>query len=69
MIQKTLQSVLIKPAGPDCNLRCGYCFYLDKSKMFGQVQSHRMSLDILREVIRQVMIQGQSQVSFGWQGG
>lgn len=28
-----------------------------------------MSIDILRKVIRQVMTQGPSQVSFGWQGG
>jgi uncharacterized protein len=25
---------LIKPAGPDCNLRCNYCFYLPKSALF-----------------------------------
>ncbi len=27
-------SLLIKPAGPDCNLRCRYCFYLSKSELF-----------------------------------
>ena len=69
MIQKPLQSVLVKPAGPDCNLRCGYCFYLRKSEIFDQSQPHRMSIYTLQEVIRQVMNQGQAQVSFGWQGG
>ena len=27
---KPLSSILIKPAGPDCNLACEYCFYLNK---------------------------------------
>ncbi len=27
-------SLLIKPAGPDCNLRCDYCFYLCKHEIF-----------------------------------
>jgi uncharacterized protein len=69
MIQKPLQSVLVKPAGPDCNLRCGYCFYLRKSEIFDQSQPQRMSIYTLQEVIRQVMNQGQAHVSFGWQGG
>jgi uncharacterized protein len=29
-------SLLIKPAGPDCNLRCEYCFYLPKRALFEQ---------------------------------
>jgi len=28
--QKPLTSVLVKPAGPDCNMKCEYCFYLEK---------------------------------------
>lgn len=66
---KPLQSVLIKPAGPDCNLRCSYCFYLKKAEHFGPSRKHRMSEDILESVIRQVMTHGEQQVSFGWQGG
>jgi len=69
MAKKPLQSVLIKPAGPDCNLACRYCFYLKKGDMFGPSKTHRMSLEILEEVVRQVMTQGPAQVSFGWQGG
>lgn len=38
MIHKPLQSVLIKPAGPDCNLRCGYCFYLRENEILNQSQ-------------------------------
>ena len=66
---KPLNSLLIKPAGPDCNLACSYCFYLEKSALFPQVKPHRMSLSTLEEVIRQSMIQAGPQMSFGWQGG
>jgi uncharacterized protein len=68
-VQRKIQSVLIKPAGPDCNMRCRYCFYLEKAAQFPDVKRHRMTPAILREVVRQVMGQGDQQVSFGWQGG
>lgn len=66
---KPLQSVLIKPAGPDCNLNCTYCFYLKKSELFSETPRHRMSNEIQEELIRQVMQQGGQSVSFAWQGG
>jgi uncharacterized protein len=66
---KPLTSVLIKPAGPDCNLNCAYCFYLQKSALFPEQKTHRMSEEILKETVKQVMRQGGNQVSFGWQGG
>ena len=67
--KKTLSSVLIKPAGPDCNMACTYCFYLEKSALFSETKTHRMSEDILEETVKQVLSQGESEVSFGWQGG
>ncbi|MFH0989635.1 MAG: anaerobic sulfatase maturase [bacterium] len=66
---KPLTSVLIKPAGPDCNLDCSYCFYLQKSDIFPQVKVHRMGEQVLEETVRQIMTQSGSMVSFGWQGG
>ncbi|MFQ5753350.1 MAG: anaerobic sulfatase maturase, partial [bacterium] len=66
---KQLESVLVKPAGPDCNLACNYCFYLEKLKLFSDSKIHRMSGAILEETIRQVMNQAGENVSFGWQGG
>ncbi len=66
---KQLSSVLIKPAGPDCNLNCSYCFYLEKSALFPETKQHRMSNSILEETIRQVMTQGAQMINFGWQGG
>ncbi len=67
--KKKLSSVLIKPAGPDCNMACTYCFYLEKSKLFSSTRVHRMSEDILEETVKQVLRQGEREVSFGWQGG
>lgn len=69
MFEKPLQSVLVKPAGPDCNLRCHYCFYLHKQELFGETTKHRMSLETLEDLVQQVMTQGTQEVSFGWQGG
>lgn len=28
-------SLMVKPAGPLCNLRCDYCYYLDKKDLYG----------------------------------
>lgn len=66
---RPLNSVLIKPTGPDCNLDCAYCFYLDKSTLFHQTPVHRMSPAVQEELIRQVMQQSGDNVSLAWQGG
>jgi uncharacterized protein len=67
--RKPLDSVLIKPAGPDCNLACRYCFYLDRARLFPDSSAHRMAPAVLEATVRQVMGRGPRQVSFGWQGG
>lgn len=67
--KKKLNSLLIKPAGPDCNLNCHYCFYLKKNSLFPESRPHRMSPGILEEIVRQVMSQGLPEVNFSWQGG
>ena len=67
--KKALGSVLIKPAGPDCNMACEYCFYREKDVLFGGSPAHRMSEEVLEETMRQVLAQPVSAVSIGWQGG
>ena len=67
--KKQLSSILIKPAGPDCNMACTYCFYREKESFFPETQSHRMSEEILEEIIRQLLSQPLQAVSIGWQGG
>lgn len=66
--KKLLDSILIKPAGPDCNLACTYCFYRKKMALFPEARIHRMSEAALEETIRQVMSQP-APVSIAWQGG
>jgi uncharacterized protein len=76
---KTLSSLLIKPTGADCNIDCGYCFYLDRAgttrpgyqEVFGpnRQQGRRMSEEVQEALIRQAMRGGSYQISFGWQGG
>jgi uncharacterized protein len=66
---KRLTSLLIKPAGPDCNMTCSYCFYREKSGEFPGPGAHRMSEEVLEETIRQSLGQDVPVISFGWQGG
>lgn len=60
--------LLIKPAGPDCNLCCNYCFYRRASKLFPP-GTHRMSYNILEAMINQYMSLRIPQSIFSWQGG
>lgn len=62
-------SLLIKPAAADCNLRCEYCFYLDKCRLYPESPRHRMSDAVLERMITSYMATGQPQYTFGWQGG
>ena len=62
-------SLLIKPASADCNLRCTYCFYIDKSKLYPRSTTHRMSNQVLEKLISSYMHTLQPQYAFAWQGG
>ncbi len=66
---KPLNSLLVKPAGPDCNMACDYCFYLEKIELFKDTPIHRMSDDTLQEMMKQAMTQSEGHIGFGWQGG
>jgi uncharacterized protein len=66
---KPLSSLLLKPSGPECNLRCKYCFYIEKKEFFQKKTGYRMSEEVLETTIRQMMEQGSEQVIFQWQGG
>ncbi|MBN2301765.1 MAG: anaerobic sulfatase maturase [Lentisphaerae bacterium] len=62
-------SLLIKPASADCNLRCAYCFYLDRRQLYPQTPIHRMSDKVLERLVASFMAIPMSQYTFGWQGG
>jgi uncharacterized protein len=62
--------VFIKPVGPACNLACTYCYYLDKTKMFGSDKVLRMGEDILEAYTRQQIDATTGPIiSFSWHGG
>jgi uncharacterized protein len=61
-------TLLIKPAGPDCNIACEYCFYACKADYFGH-GAHRMSPEIQERLVESYLKQDFEQFSFAWQGG
>lgn len=62
--------VMAKPAGPACNLRCSYCFYLEKKDLFGRAQGTRMSEETLEAFVREyIRSQDAPEIIFAWQGG
>ena len=64
-----INSLLIKPSGPDCNIACRYCFYYEKKELFKDTNIHRMSEDTARTVLKQYFELAGPQVSVGFQGG
>ncbi len=62
-------SLLLKPTSADCNLRCDYCFYLEKRALYPRKTIHRMSDDVLRAVIQRYMETEQPVYAMTWQGG
>ena len=62
--------VMAKPSGAACNLRCTYCFYTEKTNLYGDPAPLRMPPEILESFIHQY-IDGQDtpEVQFTWQGG
>ena len=67
--QNDLTAILIKPAGPDCNLACTYCFYREKADLFRETARHRMSDQVLEATMKQMMRLSSRHISLGWQGG
>jgi uncharacterized protein len=62
--------VFVKPVGPACNLDCAYCYYLDKSVLFGEGKVFHMEEDILETYIRQHIDATTGPViTFTWHGG
>ena len=62
-------SLLIKPAGADCNLRCAYCFYLEKGGLYPDSARHRMTPELLERLVSSYMRTPQPNYSFAFQGG
>lgn len=62
--------VMLKPIGAACNLRCKYCYYLEKKEMYPEDKRYIMSDIILEKFIKQYLeSQTQADVLFTWHGG
>lgn len=73
-INNTLRSgefhLMAKPVGPLCNLRCEYCFYLEKQAFFPKNEHYLMSDEVLRAYItKYIASQPTPDIEFTWQGG
>ena len=62
---------MAKPSGSDCNLRCAYCFYLEKAALYPREKRRRMSDAVLEAYVRGYIasIPEDAEVAFTWQGG
>ena len=62
--------IFVKPIGAACNLRCTYCYYLDKKDLCQGTGSLRMSNVILEKYIKQhIEASSDDTVFFSWHGG
>ncbi len=68
--QKAPLAVMAKPVGSRCNMRCAYCYYLEKGKYSASAKQTRMSYALLERLIRQTIDACPGPVvSFTWHGG
>ncbi len=62
-------STLVKAVGSSCNMRCDYCYYLDKASLYDNNQD-QMSDELLKLYIRQYIEANQTEIiTFCWHGG
>ena len=61
--------VMAKPAGPRCNMRCAYCYYIDKEAVLPNGPG-RLPADMLERFIDQrLQSSREAVVHFEWHGG
>ncbi len=59
-----------KPAGAACNLRCRYCYYLEKACLYRDAKGENMTDETLETFIRQyIQAQTGEDILFVWHGG
>lgn len=62
--------VMAKPAGARCNLKCKYCYYLEKQALYKEELRPQMSDEMLELFIKNYMqSQTMQDVNFTWHGG
>jgi len=62
--------IFAKPVGALCNLRCKYCYYLDKKSLYSGEESLIMNDDILEKyIIQHIEATTEETIFFSWHGG
>ena len=62
-------NIMIKPVGSLCNLKCSYCYYLDKAEIYGG-REPRMSEQMLEHFVKEyIQANDVRDVFFNWHGG
>jgi uncharacterized protein len=62
--------IFVKPVGSACNLRCSYCYYLDKHKLYGGSSPHFMTDEILETyIVQHIEAATDKVIVFSWHGG
>lgn len=62
--------VMLKPVGAICNLRCSYCYYLEKKDLYPDDKQFVMSDALLEKFVKEyIESQTTSAVVFTWHGG
>jgi len=62
--------IFVKPAGAICNLRCSYCYYLEKKSLYSGDHRCLMSEEILEKyVIQHISATTEKIITFSWHGG
>ena len=63
--------ILVKPIGSLCNMRCKYCFYIEKKEtIYPGIEDSRMKHEVMEEFIRSYLAcHNGNVISFSFQGG
>lgn len=62
--------IMAKPVGSACNLRCDYCYYLEKQHLYANEGRQMLSDELLERFIREyIESQTTPEVLFTWHGG
>ncbi|MFI3322813.1 MAG: anaerobic sulfatase-maturation protein [Rikenellaceae bacterium] len=64
-------TTMVKPIGSNCNMRCTYCYYLDKGLLYDNLAPSTVMTDkVLREYIAQyIEANDVDTITFCWHGG
>jgi uncharacterized protein len=62
--------VFVKPIGPVCNMRCRYCYYLEKERLYPNGELFRMPHDLLEAyIVQHIDASPDELIRFSWHGG